>query len=97
MNEYAFDAIMQDESQFGKVYACRVFPTNFDWRVLENCDMYDFGRELLSRKGCVITEYGVISGRDQRLYTTLTAAPEIAEEQTEDESETEDASEKITL
>lgn len=97
LNEYDFDAIVQDESQFGKVYACRVFPINFDWSILENCDMYDFGREVLTSKGGEVTEYGAISGRGQRLYTKLTAATEIAEEQIEDESETEDESEEISM
>ena len=97
LNEYDFDAMVQDESQFGKIYACRVFPTNFDWSVLENCDMHDFGRELLRRKGGEITEYGVISGRGEKLYTALTAAPEIVEEQTEDEVETEDESEGMSM
>lgn len=97
LNKYDFDAMVQDESQFGKVYACRVFPTNFDWSILENCDMYDFGREVLTRKGGEVTEYGAISGRGQRLYTTLIAAPEIAEEQTEYGSETEDESEDMSL
>ena len=89
--------MVQDESQFGKVYACRVFPTNFDWSVLEKCDMHDFGRELLRRKGGEVTEYGAISGRGEKLYTTLTSAPEIAEEQTEDEVETEDESEGMSM
>lgn len=97
LNEYDFDAMVQDESQFGKVYACRVFPTNFDWSVLEKCDMHDFGRELLRRKGGEVTEYGAISGRGEKLYTTLTSAPEIAEEQTEDEVETEDESEGMSM
>lgn len=97
LNEYDFDAIVQDESQFGKVYACRVFPINFDWSILENCDMYDFGREVLTKKGGGITEYGAVSGRGQKLYTTLTAAPEIAEELTEDKSETEDESEEMSM
>lgn len=97
LKEYDFDAIVQDESQFGKVYACRVFPTNFDQSVLENCDMYDFGREVLRKKGGEMTEYGAISGRGEKLYTTLTAATEIAEEQIEDELETEDESEDMSM
>ena len=100
LKEYDFDPMMQDENQYGKVYACRVFPTNFDWSILENCDMHDFGKQVLSRKHGQMTEYGVLSGKGQKLYTTLTAeteAIEEAEEETEDESEAEDESEEMSM
>ncbi|MBP3267866.1 MAG: hypothetical protein J6M07_06060 [Ruminococcus sp.] len=100
LNEYDFDPMVQDESQYGKVYACRVFPTNFDWCILENCDMDDFGKQVLSRKHGELTEYGVLSGRGQKLYTTLTAESETMEEAeklTEDEAEAEDESEEMSM
>lgn len=100
LNEYEFDSMVQDESQYGKVYACRVFTTNFDWSILENCDMNDFGKQVLSRKHGELTEYGVLSGKGQKLYTTLTAEPETMEEAeklTEDEYETEDESEEMSM
>lgn len=100
LNEYDFDSMVQDESQYGKVYACRVFPTNFDWSVLEHCDMDDFGKQVLSRKHGELTEYGVLSGRGQKLYTALTAEPETMEEAeklTEDEAEAEDESEEMSM
>ena len=100
LNEYDFDPMVQDESQYGKVYACRVFPTNFDWSILENCDMNDFGKQVLSRKHGELTEYGVLSGRGQKLYTTLTSESEPMEEKeklTEDESEAEDESEEMSM
>ena len=90
-----FMKMVQDEGQYGKEYVCRVFLTNFDWSILENCDMDDFGKQVLSRKHGELTEYGVLSGRGQKLYTTLAAEPETMEEAeklTEDESETEDES-----
>ena len=89
LREYDFDPMVQDESQFGKAYACRVFPTNFDWKVIEDCDIHDFGQAVLRRKQGMITEYGALSGRGQKLYTTLTPG----QEQSEDESEDEDISE----
>ena len=86
LREYDFDSMVQDESQFGKAYACRVFPTNFDWNVIEDCDMHDFGLAVLRKKGGMVTEYGALSGRGQKLYTTLTPK----QEQTEDVAESED-------
>ena len=86
LNEYDFDPLMQDESQFGKAYACRVFPTNFDWNIIEGCDMHDFGQAVLRKKHRVVTEYGALSGSGEKLYTTLTSK----QEQTEDEAESED-------
>ncbi|PWJ09875.1 antirestriction protein ArdA [Ruminococcus flavefaciens] len=100
LNEYEFDSMVQDESQYGKVYACRVFPTNFDWSILENCDMNDFGKQVLARKHGELTEYGVLSGKGQKLYTTLTAESETMEEAeklTEDEAEAEDESEAMSM
>ncbi len=100
LNEYDFDPMVQDESQYGKVYACRVFPTNFDWSILKNCDMNDFGKQVLARKHGELTEYGVLSGKGQKLYTTLTAEPETMEEAeklTEDEAEAEDEYEEMSM
>ena len=89
LNEYDFDPLVQDESQFGKAFACRVFPTNFDWNIIEGCDMHDFGLAVLRKKGGMVTEYGALSGRGQKLYTTLTPR----QYQSEDEAEGEDISE----
>ncbi|MBR1384993.1 MAG: hypothetical protein IJ555_14480 [Ruminococcus sp.] len=85
VNEYDFDPMVQDESQFGKAYACRVFPTNFDWNVIKDCDMHDFGKAVLERKIGMVTEYGAITDRGHKLYTTLTPKQEQAEDETEDE------------
>ncbi|MBR5166423.1 MAG: hypothetical protein IKW87_12845 [Ruminococcus sp.] len=100
LTEYDFDPMIQDESQYGKAYACRVFPTNFDWSILENCDMHDFGKQVLAHKHGQMTEYGVLSGKDQKLYSTLTTEPETleeAEKETEDESEAEDEFEEMSM
>ena len=86
LNEYDFDPLVQDESQFGKAYACRVFPTNFDWNIIKGCDMHDFGQAVLRKKHGMVTEYGALSGSGEKLYTTLTSK----QEQTEDEAESED-------
>ena len=87
LNEYDFDPLVQDESQFGKAYACRVFPTNFDWNIIEGCDMHNFGQAVLRKKHGVVTEYGALSGRGDKLYTVLT--PKQGQE-LEDEAESED-------
>ena len=100
LNEYNFDPMIQDESQYGKVYACRVFSPHFDWSILEDCNMHDFGKQVLSRKHGTMTEYGVLSGKGQKLYTKLTAEPatmEETEDETEDESEMEDESEGMSM
>ena len=87
MNEYDFDPLVQDESQFGKAYACRVFPTNFDWNIIEGCDMHDFGQAVLRKKHGVVTEYGALSGKGQKLYTPIV---DERQEESEDEVESED-------
>ena len=60
-------------------------------------NLYDFGQVILERKQGETTSYGAISGRGEKLYTALTAAPEIVEEQAEDEVETEDESEGMSM
>ena len=100
LNEYDFDPMVQDESQYGKVYACRVFSPHFDWSILEDCNMHDFGKQVLTRKHGAMTEYGVLSGKGQKLYTKLIAEPETMqkiEDEAEDETETEDESEKMSM
>ncbi len=87
LDEYDLDLMIQDESQFGKTYACRVFSTNFDWNVIKDCDMYDFGQAVLKKKLGMVTDYGALSGRGQKLYTVITSSPEQTEEETEDEHE----------
>ena len=87
LNEYDFDPLVQDESQFGKAYACRVFPTNFDWNIIEGCDMHDFGQAVLRKKHGVVTEYGALSGKGQKLYTPIV---DERQEESEDEVESED-------
>ena len=51
--------------------------------------MHDFGLAVLRKKGGMVTEYGALSGRGQKLYTTLTPR----QYQSEDETEGEDISE----
>lgn len=97
LSEYEFDRFVSDDNEFGRNYLARNMPTNFDNSVLENMDLCNFGREILCHKHGEITSYGAVSGRGEKLYTTLTAAPEIAEEQTEDEAETEDESEGMSM
>ncbi|MBR1663646.1 MAG: hypothetical protein IJ696_04885 [Ruminococcus sp.] len=49
--------------------------------------MHDFGQAVLRKKHGVVTEYGALSGRGDKLYTVLTPKQE---QELEDEAESED-------
>ena len=76
LTEYQFDRAVSDESEFGRNYLAGNLPKNFNNSMLENIDLYDFGREILCRKQGEITSYGAISGRGHELYSALTVQPE---------------------
>ena len=76
LTEFEIDRLVSDESKFGRNYLSINLPINFNNSMLENIDLYDFGREILCRKQGEITSYGAISGRGQELYSALTVQPE---------------------
>lgn len=76
LDEYEFDRLVSNESEFGRTYLAQNLPTNFNNSMLENIDLCDFGREILCHKQGKITSYGAISGRGQELYSALTVQPE---------------------
>lgn len=93
INKYDFDVHISDISEFGREYLSRNLPTDFDLSVLEDIDLYDFGRKVLKCKGTILTSYGVIYGKEQDLYSAITVeqehelSEEYEEELTEDESQ----------
>ena len=97
LDEYQFDRNIFDQSDFGRAYLLKNIHKNFDCSAFKDMNLYDFGQVILERKQGEITSYGAISGRGEKLYTALTAAPEIVEEQAEDEVETEDESEGMSM
>ena len=97
LDEYQLDRNIFDQSDFGRAYLLKNIHKNFDCSAFKDMNLCDFGQVILERKQGEITSYGAVSGRGEKLYTTLTAAPEIVEEQTEDEVETEDQSEGMSM
>lgn len=84
LSEYQFDRNIAGSSGFRKAYLLKNLPADFDYAILENTDLCDFGQVILERKQGEITSYGVISGRGQELYSVLTVQPE--QELDEDEN-----------
>ncbi len=72
LDEYQFDRNIFDQSDFGRAYLTKNLPADFDYAILENADLFDFGQEVLMHKHGEITSYGAISGRGQELYSALT-------------------------
>ena len=72
LTEYEFDRNIPDQSEFGRAYLMKNLPADFDYAILENVDLQDFGQGILSHNHGEITSYGAISGRGQELYSALT-------------------------
>ena len=81
LNEYDFDPLPTDRSEFGRKYLAQNLTENFSPEVLENSNLSDFASEIIRRKQGMFTSYGVLSGRGHELYSGITAEPE--QEETE--------------
>ena len=81
LNEYDFDPLPTDRSEFGRKYLAQNLTENFSPEVLENSDLSDFASEIIRRKQGMVTSYGVLSGKGHELYSGITAEPE--QEETE--------------
>lgn len=68
-------------------------PADFNFAILENTNLCDFGQEILYHKKGEITSYGAVSGRGQELYSVLT----IQSEQQLDEEFQEDYEEDFEM
>lgn len=73
LSEYEWNRSVRDCSEFGQAYLIKNFPGISG---LECMDLYEFGSRILAQTGGSVTSYGVISGRGQSLYSTLTIQPE---------------------
>lgn len=76
LSEYQLDSKISDPSEFGKKYLLKNMPADFNFAILENTNLCDFGQEILCHKQGEITSYGAVSGRGQELYSALTVQPE---------------------
>ena len=76
LTDYEFDRNIPNQSEFGKAYLTKNLPADFDYVILENVDLFDFGQEVLAHKQGEITSYGALSGRGQELYSVLTVQSE---------------------
>ncbi|MDE6088969.1 MAG: hypothetical protein K2G25_11390, partial [Oscillospiraceae bacterium] len=87
LHEYDFDPLPCNQNEFANLYLMRNIPVDFPVRMFADVDMSNFGSEILHQKQGKVTNYGILSGRNQVLYAGLTAEPE----QSESEDETEES------
>ena len=71
--EYEWDRSVRDCSEFGRAYLMKNLSGVSG---LESVDLYEFGSRILEQTGGAVTSYGMISGRDQSLYSALTVQPD---------------------
>ncbi len=84
LSEYDFDSRPLDKSEYGMLFLKKLLPPDA-CELFKNADLTDFGEEILRHRQGRMTAYGVVSGRGQQLYSAMTAEPEQAENETEQE------------
>ena len=84
LSEYDFDSRPLDKSEYGMLFLKKLLPPDA-CELFKNADLTDFGEEILRHRQGRMTAYGVVPGRGQQLYSAMTAEPEQAENETEQE------------
>ncbi len=84
LSRYEHSYYSASEGDFAMEYLARQLPTNFDMNAFEKQEMRNFGERLVIGMEADVTDYGVVSAKDQSLYETITIT---ANEQTEENQE----------
>ena len=83
LHRYDFDTSIKGADDYGFRYMENIVNRLFDMNVVGDSSFIEIGEAILERKGCTVTDYGIISSIDGNLYGIISREPE----QTEDESE----------
>ena len=83
---YDFDASIKSADDYGFRYMDNIVNRLFDMNAIGDSSFTEIGEAIMNRKGCTVTDYGVLSSIDGNLYSMITKE----QEQTEDENCDED-------
>ena len=86
LHRYDFDASIKSADDYGFRYMDNIVNRLFDMNAIGDSSFTEIGEAIMNRKGCTVTDYGVLSFIDKNLYGMITKE----QEQTEDENCDED-------
>lgn len=81
LSRYEHSYYSVSEGDFAMEYLARQLPANFDMNAFDKREVRNFGERTIMGIGATVTDYGIVSAKDQSLYETITA---IANEQAEE-------------
>ncbi|SDB40468.1 hypothetical protein SAMN02910317_02017 [Ruminococcaceae bacterium FB2012] len=84
LHRYDFDTSVKSADDYGFRYMENIVNRQFDMNVVGDSSFAEIGEALLERKGCTVTDYGIISSLDGSLYGIISREPEQTEDGTED-------------
>ena len=90
LNRYEHSYYSVSEGDFAMEYLARQLPTNFDMNAFDKREVRNFGERIIMGMEATVTDYGIVSANDQRLYETITATKNEQEEEYQNEIETQD-------
>lgn len=80
LSRYEHSYYSVSEGDFAMEYLARQLPANFDMNAFDKREVRNFGERTLMGIEATVTDYGIVSAKDQSLYETITA---VANEQAE--------------
>ena len=69
--EHSYSSV--SEGDFAMEYLSRQLPANFDMNEFDKREVRNFGERTLMGIEATVTDYGIVSAKDQSLYETITA------------------------
>ena len=87
LHRYDFDAGIIGPDGYGFFYLDRFINDRFDMNAIADSSFAEIGEAIMTRKGCSLTDYGLISTMDGSLYGMITKEPEQTDEDLEESDE----------
>ena len=87
LHRYDFDAGISGPDGYGFFYLDRFINDRFDMNAIADSSFAEIGEAIMTRKGCSLTDYGLISSMDGSLYGMITKEPEQTNEDLEESDE----------
>ena len=72
LHRYDFDTGISGPDGYGFFYLDRFIDVRFDMNAIADSSFAEIGEAIMERKGCTLTDYGLISSMDGSLYGMIT-------------------------
>lgn len=90
LNRYEHSYYSASEDDFAMEYLARQLPTNFDMNAFDKREMRNFGERIIMGMEADVTDYGIVSAKDQSLYETITITTNEQVDENQEEFEEQD-------